>query len=187
LGLPPIVPQVIARRQPEDDQPAEEKVPRGSNPRAINLGWRFIGFGDARFSEQEYAEAYVRYKKAAQAAPVLADAYFRQGYALIALGRYELAATALKRGLEIDPGWAGSDFRNDDLYADHPQAKMAHLDALAQAAVEQPNDADLLFLVGVFLHFDGQTDRAKPFFRRAARIAGVGGDIHLRGFLEGGQ
>lgn len=186
VSPPPVIPHVIAVIKDEEDQEPAQAVRRAGNQRSLNLAWRFIGFGDARFTKQEYPDAYQRYKKAAQASPMLADAHFRQGYSLIALGRYEQAAKALKRGLELDPGWAHSAFRNGELYVNDGAAKAAHLDALAQAAVQEPNNADLLFLVGVFLHFDGQKDRARSFFERAARLAGPAG-AHLNGFLQGAK
>jgi len=170
---------VIRRDNDEDEEPAQ----RARNPRSVELAWRFIGFGDAHFANRKYADAYQRYRRAAEAAPTVAAAYFRQGYALVALSNYEQAARMLKRGLELDPAWARSDFRNDELYGDNQEAKRTQLEALAQAATDNPNDADLLFLVGVFLHFDGQADRALPFFQRAAGL-GAAGNTHLRGFLE---
>jgi len=179
---PPAVNPRIIVIKPGDDE-AEGPVERSTNQRSLNLGWRFIGFGDAHFGNQKYSDAYQRYKRAAEAAPTLANAYFRQGYALVALGNYQQAAKVLKRGLELDPAWASSDFRTDELYGSNQAAKTAQLDALAQATTDNPNDADLLFLVGVFLHFDGQADRAAPFFQRAAQL-GVGSNAHLRGFME---
>lgn len=176
---------IVAPRAGDGDEDADEERLnlRATNPESIALGWRFIGFGDAHFGSQKYADAYQRYKKAAQAAPTLAAAYFRQGYALMALGRYELAAKALKRGLAMEPGWARSNFRNDEVYGDNLTAKAAHRNALAQAATDQPHSADLPFLLGVYLYFDGQPDLAAPFFQRAAELAG-GDNAHLRGFLE---
>ena len=174
---------VIVAPRAGDPQADEQPILRATNPESIARGWRFIGFGDAHFANQKCADAYQRYKKAAQAAPTLAAAYFRQGYALVALGRYELAARALRRGLELDPGWPQSNFRNDEVYGDNLTAKTAHLNALAQAATNQPHNADLPFLLGVYLHFDGQRDRAAPFFQRAAGLAGAAA-AHLRGFLE---
>lgn len=173
-------PRVIVIRRDDDDDQAP--APRASRPRAVELAWRFIGFGDAHFTNQDYADAYQRYRRATEAASTLATAYFRQGYALVALSNYQQAATVLKQGLELDPDWAQSDFLNDELYGDNQAAKRVHLEALAQAATDNPNDADLLFLVGVFLHFDGQRDRAVPFFQRAAGLAGPRDD-HLSGFL----
>jgi tetratricopeptide (TPR) repeat protein len=170
---------VIRRDNDEDEAPAQ----RARNARTVELAWRFIGFGDAHFANRRYADAYQRYRRAAEAASTVATAYFRQGYALVALSNYEQAARVLKQGLELDPGWARSDFRNDELFGDNQEAKRTQLDALAQAATDNPNDADLLFLVGVFLHFDGQADRAAPFFQRAAGL-GAAGSNHLRAFLD---
>ena len=48
--------------------------------------------------------------------------------------------------------------------------KAANRESLAQAATAQPDDGDLLFLLGVILYFDGQPDRAKPFFQRAHNL-----------------
>jgi len=154
-----------------------------TNQRSINLGWRFIGFGDAYFAGQKYYDAYSRYKDAAQAAPTLADAYFRQGIALFAAGRYELAAKALRRGLALDPNWPASDFRLDELYGQNQMAKAAHIDALAKAADAQPHNADLLFLLGVALYFNGQADQAATFFQKSNQMA-VGDNGHLRPFLD---
>ena len=47
----------------------------------------------------------------------------------------------------------------------------------------KPTDADRLFILGVFLYFDGQNGRAATLFERAEQIAGdnVG---HIEAFLE---
>jgi len=164
-------------------EPEEAKPGRATNPRAVNLAWRFIGFGDAHFANENYAEANDRYRKAATAAPQLADAYFRQGYALMAAGRYEPSVRAIRRGMALDADWPRSDFHNVELYGDIPHAKTAHFEALAVAAEEDPHNADLLFLVGVVLHFDGKPERARPFFERAAQLLG-GNDAHVRAFLN---
>lgn len=163
--------------------PEREKEPnlRGTGRESLDLAWRFIGFGDAHFENQKYADANQRYRKATDVAPQLADGFFRQGYALLALGRYDAAAKAFKRGLGLDAGWPKSNFRNDDLYGPNQAAKTAHLDALADAAAKQPKDGDLLFLVGLFLHFDGQQARARPFLQKAIQLA-AGDDAHLRAF-----
>jgi len=164
------------RPSPARDVPAEEKKPaaqRGTNAESIARARRFIGLGDKMFGERKYADSYERYRMASQAAPGLADAYFRQGLALVASGRYESAAKALKRGLDLDANWPRSDFRLNSLYGGNGADKTAHLDMLATAAGKNPQDADLLFLTGICLHFDGQAERAGPFFRRAAQLGGV--------------
>ena len=167
----------------EEDEKEEEKKPnlRGTNRRSLDLAWRFIGFGDAHFENQKYLDANQRYRKATQVAPQLGDARFRHGFALIALGRYDAAAKAIKWGLTLEPNWPKSNFKVDDLYGQNQMAKKAHLEVLAKEAAKAPNDADLLFLVGVCLHFDGQPQRAKVFLQKAAQLA-AGNDAHIRAF-----
>lgn len=163
-------------------EPQAQAPLRGTNARSVALGRRFIEFGDAQFAQQKYASAYLRYKDAVKAAPQLAEAYFRQGFALVASDRYEWAARAFKRALELEPAWPASGFRIDRLYGNNPMAKQAHLDALAQAALDNPDDVDLLFLLGIMLHSDGQSERAEPFFQRARELAGLE-VAHLEAFL----
>ena len=165
----------------EPKKPAET-APRVATAETRALARRFIGFGDRQFVNEKFGEAYQRYRKAAEVMPELADAYFRQGFALIGSGRYDLAAKALKRGLTLNPGWPKSGFRLADLYGGNQRAKAAHLETLAATAEKSPNNADLLFLLGVCLFFDGARDRATPFFERAVQVGGAG--EHLLGFLE---
>jgi tetratricopeptide (TPR) repeat protein len=156
---------------------------RGTSSDSRNTVWRFITLGDVHFSNGKYTDAQERYRKAAETSPAMAEPLFRQGFALLAAGRYELAAKAFKKGLAIDPEWPRSNWRIDELYAKNQQAKVDSIDALAKAAGDEPNDADLMFLVGVFLHFDGQVDRAAPFFKRATQLDD---GEHIRAFLRGG-
>jgi len=161
---------------------AGQPQPR-TNQETLALAWKYIGYGDAHFGNQRYPDANVRYRKATRVAPQLADGWFRQGFAMTATQRYDLAALAFKRGLGLEPDWPKSDFRLGELYGGNAMAKTAHIDALADAAVKAPTDGDLLFIVGVFLHFDGQQQRAKPFFQRALQMAGADGE-YIKGFLR---
>lgn len=157
--------------------------PRTTNADARARSQRFIVLGDGYFAKQDYADAYSRYKSAQQAAPDMSDGFLRQGFALIAMGRYDHAARSFKRGISLAPHWADSGFRLDQLYGGGGQvAKAAHLEALAQAGLKGPG-SDLMFLLGVMLYFDGQAERAKPFFVRAQELAG-GDDEHIAGFLR---
>ncbi|MEX0678034.1 MAG: tetratricopeptide repeat protein [Pirellulales bacterium] len=133
---------------------------------------QFIGFGDANFAKQKYLSAAERYKKAIEIAPDVAESYFRQAFALAAMGRYEKAAQVFRRGLGIRSDWTGSPFRLDQLYADAALAKTHHIESLAKAVEANPLDADLLLVMGMQLFFDGQGDRAGVFFARAAQLGG---------------
>lgn len=165
-----------------DAKAAERPKLRTSNAEAVARARQFIGFGDEHFRTQEFSDAYQRYKKAASAAPDLADAFFRQGFSLLAMGRYEPAARAFKHGLTLKPDWAKSTFRLDELYGDNRLAKVTHLERLAAEATEHPQNADLMFLLGLALYFDGQAERARPFFEHAAEL---GADRQaVAGFLK---
>jgi len=165
----------------EEDEEQQKPNLRGTNRQSLDLAWRFIGFGDAHFENQKYADANSRYRKAAQVAPQLGAGYFRQAFALIALRRYDAAAKVLKRGLAAEPGWPKSNFKLDEIYGANQMAKKSHVDTLAKEATAKPTDADLHFLLGVFLHADGQPQRARPFFQKALRLA-AGNDAHIRAF-----
>ncbi len=176
----PMQPRITVPRPDEVDE--EPKPGRSTSAESIASGWRFIGYGDRLFLAQDYGQARLRYKQAGSVAPTLGTAFFRQAYTLIALGNYSEAAKLIKRGLKVDPSWPESGFTNDQIYGDNRMAKMAHIDALAAATVNEPHNADLLFLIGVHLFFEGQPERAKTFFERSGRLAG-GEDAHLRPFF----
>ena len=164
--------------------PAEEKAERvPSNVAARQRAARFVSFGDDQFGDQEYHSAAQRYRFAIEAAPDVAGAHFRQGFAYVASNRYELAAKAFRRGLELDPMWVNSAFRVDDLYGRNKLAKGSHLDGLAKSALIDRGNSDFYFLIGVMLHFDGQQDRAKKFFERADKLSGDK-DAHIQAFLN---
>ncbi len=156
--------------------------PRASNADARARSQRFIVLGDGHFAKQKYSDAYSRYKLAQQAAGDMADGYLRQGFALIAMGRYDAAARNLKRGVALDPAWADAKFRLAQLYGDNGLAKAAHIEALVQESLRAPS-ADTLFLLGVMLYFDNRRDEARPLLERAQQLSG-GDDEYLQGFLH---
>lgn len=151
---------------------------------ALTSAQRYIGVGDTSFAKQKYSDANDRYRRAVRTAPQLADGWFRQGFALAGMGHYEMAATSIRRGLELKGDWPKSDFRLTMLFGGDDAAKTAFLEGLAKAAEEHPNNADLLFLLGVCQHFDGQPARAATFLKRANELA-PGDKAHLQAFLDG--
>lgn len=158
---------------------------RIANAESLSRAHRFIDYGDARFRHQEFSGAYQRYCKAAEAAPNLADAYFRKGLAQAALGRYESAVQAIERGLSLDRDWPQSDFRLEHLYGDNVAAKQAQLEQLATAAEKQAENADLMFLLGVELYLDRRPKQAATFLKRAAEIGTD--ERYLRPFLDSAE
>jgi tetratricopeptide (TPR) repeat protein len=144
-----------------------------------------ISTGDMLFREQNFHAALQRYKTAAQLAPDMAEAYWRQGHALIATANYELASGAFKRALALDPSTSRDGFTLAKLYADAELTKTAHIEGLAGWALTRGESSDPYFLMAVTLYYDGQADRAAPFFARAAQISGVAGG-HIAVFEAGG-
>ena len=98
------------------------------------------------------------------------------------MGRYDLAVGAVKRGLKLEPAWPKSDFNVDTLFAANAQTKNACLAAIDKAVLAKPTDPNRLFALGVYLHFDGQADRAAQMFDRAEQIAG-NNVAHIEAFL----
>jgi tetratricopeptide (TPR) repeat protein len=172
------------RDQDADVRAANEvKPPHPAAARAVDSAWKLISFGDSFFGNRKFADALDRYRKAAQSAPQVADAWFRQGFANAAMGHYDRAAKAIRRGLEIKPDWASSGFRLDDLFGDDTVAKKNLLDAMLKVAEAEPANADVSLLVGLCYHFDGKPEQAAPFLRQAAEVGGNG--AALKNFLDG--
>jgi tetratricopeptide (TPR) repeat protein len=142
---------------------------------------RYIGFGDTHFGNQKYPDALDRYKKAVQADPQNADGWFRQAFALSAMGRYEQATKALKRGLEINPDWGKSDFRLSEVYGNNDDLKQSNLDAMEKDVAANPNNGDAALMLAIHYHFDGKQDQAAPLLQRALKV--VGNDGVVGGFL----
>lgn len=169
-------PQVAPRPATQPCKPPvqAQAVERATNAQAVDRAQKFIGYGDALFVKGKYAQANGRYRDATQAAPQLADAQFRQAFALAATGRYELAVRAIQRGLVLDQRWpVETGFSLDVLFADNEAAKSERLESLVAAAEKKPQDANLQFLIGVHLYFDGQAAQALPFLRAAANLSGA--------------
>ncbi len=174
--------QANARANRNADVPDHKPVDRAPGGKALELAWKFISFGDAHFGNQKFNDALERYRRATREYPKLADGWFRQGFALAALGKYELAAKAMRRGLEEKPDWASTNFRLSELYRDDSATdKRERIDDMVKAAEAAPTNGDLAFVVGVHLYCDSQPEKAATFFRRAAQISG--NDAEVKPFL----
>jgi tetratricopeptide (TPR) repeat protein len=143
----------------------------------MELAWKFIAFGDAQFADLKYNDALDRYRRARREAPHLGDAWFREGFALAAMGKYDLAAKAMRRGLAEKPDWADANFRLDEVYGDNGGDKKATVARAVRAAETEATNADLALVAGIHLYCDGRVDQAMPFFRRVAQLQGNDTDV----------
>jgi hypothetical protein len=150
-------------------------IVRVSNPESRRKAEKYIAEGDALFHIQKFHSALQKYKLAASAAPDMAEAHWRKGHAMIATNNFDLAAGAFKRAIALSEETDRAGFKLDDLYGTALLAKNSHLEALAGHALERGEASDPYFLLGIFLTYDGQRERAEKFFTRAADLAGLGG------------
>jgi hypothetical protein len=152
---------------PEAGGNADRPAVRESNADARERSHRFVEFGDAQLAAGDLATAYDRYKKAAAAAPELAEPYFRQGHTLAALNRFDEAAAAFRRGLDLQPNWPVRGFRLSELYRDKDATRTAVLAAVKNAADAAVDSRDVQFAAGVEFFLDGQPQQAAQYLQRA--------------------
>ncbi len=159
---------------------ADKPLPpiRVANAEARARAQRYVEIGNRYFDQQNFRRAYIRYDKATTAAPDLVEAQLLKGQSLIAVGNYELAVRAFRMALRVED-WTDCPLRWDDVYGRNRVAKTAHIEGLAEAVHNDPNNPDLMLLLAMELFFDGQIERSVKFFQRyaalrdAARAAGA--------------
>ncbi len=167
--------------------PADPAPPgRISSPDQKSRAGRYVSYGDKLFAQQKYLAALGRYKSATEAASDMAEAHLRQSFAYVAMGQFENASKALRRGLALRSNWQGTAIRLSTLYDGAEAAKTQHIEKLALAVEENPFDSGLLMTLGVELFFDGQFDRAELCFQNAARLGG-GDEALVADFLPGAK
>jgi hypothetical protein len=143
---------------------------------------RLLVEGDELFRAQNFHSALQKYQLAARTAPELAEAHWRQGHALVATRNFDLAGKSFERAVALTDDLGRGGFQLNDLYGAAARTKANHLDALAEWAISREGAPQPYFLVGLFLHYDGQQGPAEKYFRKASDLAGVSG-AHIAVFL----
>lgn len=155
---------------------------KASSPEAKVKSLRLQMQGDEWFAKQNYLQAYARYKQAVSEAADVAAPRFRMGLVLAAMGHFDLAVTEIKRGLALDAKWPATGEQLEQLFgANNVIAREGVLQRVAAWVREDVRDPNRLFLLGVFLHFNGEGDKARTFFETADQLAGS--PAHVRAFL----
>ena len=143
------------------------------------------GQGDIWFRQQNYLQAYSRYKQAASAAPDLAAPRFRMAYALMSLQRYELAVPEFQRGIKLDPKYPLTGESPQKIYGEENRIAAAALPQAVAAWVRQDiRSADRLFLLGALLMISGDHVRARTLLETAAQFGAEGPTDHILAFLR---
>lgn len=178
LANVPAAPLVL----PNNPQPVANPQPRPINAQVQARALEQINAGDVHFRAGRYHVALQRYKDATTTAPELADGFMRQGWALLALGQFDVAARAMRKGLELKPDWHTQAFRLQELYPE-VVAKQAHRDAIERVARDRDTDPNMSFLAGMFAWADRDMDRARGWFTKAKQHE-IGDQKHIATFLS---
>lgn len=145
-----------------DSRRDEPRLTREDLNRATAAGIA-IGRGDTAFEHGEYERARDEYT---QAIAVVSDApgiRIALGLSDYALGEFEAAAHAIRRGVAQSPDLASSDFDLLDVYG-QPEDSNRHRRALDEFVTQNPEDADALFLLGFVQYFSDQREAARTTF-----------------------
>lgn len=134
-----------------------------------------IDRGDDLFGRGRFPQAAVAYRAAARKAPKDPLAAYALGHGLFAVGDYEGAAQALRRGVQLYPALLAVPMHRRDFYGDR-RVFDAQLALLQRYVQEHPDHQDARFLLGYNLFFSQQRARAREHFAalgkedRAARL-----------------
>lgn len=171
---PPAAPAPSAPAAPGGTRglvPSPDLVLRGSIGDGLAKARRLVEEGDLLFRRQQFHSALQKYKQAVASAPALAEVYWRQGHALVAVGEYERAATTFKRALALSEELDRGGFRLSMLYGSALATKEMHLERLAEWTLAHARSPEGYFLLGLMLHFDGQPERAEKFLLYAGGLS----------------
>lgn len=161
-------------RAPEP-QPVQANIKlfdKPTSPEALRKSIRYQAQGDEWFAKGNYLQAYDHYKQAMSAAPARTEPRFRKAMALAATTNYTQAVDEIKRAMRLDADWSAKGALLDELFgADNVLSKNAVLHKVARWVGDDIRDADRLFLIGVLLHFNSDSDQAHTFFEAAVELS----------------
>ncbi len=127
---------------------------------------------DARHAWQSrrYRDAADRYEELVEREPGRLGYWLRLGFSALDAQDWKRSLAAFRSAARLKGDLASDDFDLAVWYGDS-SLKLRQLDQVARAALRQPDNPDLWLLVGTFLWFDGQTDRASRFLAKAQDLS----------------
>lgn len=168
---------------PQELQPNVKIFDKQPSPEALRKSLHYQGQGDDWFAKQNYLQAYGHYKQALGVAPTRSEPRFRMAMALVGTSNYSTAVDEIKRAMKADPNWPKTGAALDDLFgAANGLSKNAVLHKVAAWVREDIRDPDRLFLMGVLLHFNADTDKSHTFFEAAYEMSP--NPVYAQAFLE---
>ncbi|TXT38702.1 MAG: hypothetical protein FD138_287 [Planctomycetota bacterium] len=146
------------------------RLASGTLPMQKERGQQNLAEGDRLLREGQNSQAYMRYLDVQRDEGNRGDVYFRQAFALVAMGRYSHAVAKLKRGLQVDPRYPRHATTLDEVFGeDNSEQTQEYLQQVARWTNADERDPDRMFLMGVLLHFD-EDPRSSDFFDAAWRL-----------------
>ena len=127
---------------------------------------------DARraWKSGRYRDAADRYEELVERNPGRVEYWLRLGFSALDAQDWQRSLAAFRAAARLKGDLAVDDFDLAVWYGDS-NLKLRQLDQVAKAALRQPDNPDMWLLVGTFLWFDGQTDRASRFLAKAQDLA----------------
>lgn len=125
---------------------------------------------DRAWSRGQYDLAADRYQRVLEREPARLETWLRLAFAALAAEDWDRSLAAFRSAAKLRGDLEPGDFDLDSIYADR-SLKLKHLDRLAKAALGRPDDPEMWLLVGTFLWFDGQSERAEKFLAKAQTLS----------------
>jgi hypothetical protein len=157
-------------------------VLKRSTPAGRQRADRMISAGDAAFAKQIYARAVALYRDAIARAPDYAEAHFRLAHAYVATRRYNLALKSAMTALELAGSSRRDGFSLAEMYRGNKFAREQHDENLGNAALREPQDGGLQFLIGFTTFYSPNPLKARQYFREAMLFQGAH-QAYVRQFL----
>ncbi len=111
--------------------------------------------GDEKLRKRLWAQAYMSYRSAIDAAGDRGEARFRQGFTYTAMRHFSSAVREFRRGLFLDPTLAESGIGLSMLYGPESEIlRTSIFHKVGEWVKEDPRDPDRWFLLGLMLHFE---------------------------------
>jgi len=127
--------------------------------------------GDEKLRKRLWAQAYMSYRSAIDAAGDRGEARFRQGFTYTAMRHYQSAVREFKRGLVLDSKLPESGIGLPMLFGPDSEAmRVAMFHKVGDWVKEDPRDPDRWFLLGVMLHYEDDP-RSREAFKTAQGLS----------------